>query len=77
MDMTSFYSAVSDMTNLRKSVIVDMIMVQLISLTVGCFLILVFSGPDMNSTTLSWIIGSLFVCFTATGIVYRSLASQG
>ncbi len=77
MDMTSFYSAVSDMTNLRKSVIVDMIMVQLISLTVGCFLILVFSGPDMNSTTLSWIIGSLFVCFTATGIVYRRLASQG
>ena len=77
MDMTSFYSAVSDMTNLRKSVIVDIIMVQLISLTVGCFLILVFSGPDMNSTTLSWIIGSLFVCFTATGIVYRRLASQG
>ena len=77
MDMTSFYSAVSDMTNLRISVIVDMIMVQLISLTVGCFLILVFSGPDMNSTTLSWIIGSLFVCFTATGIVYRRLASQG
>ena len=77
MDMTSFYSAVSDMTNLRKSVIVDMIMVQLISLTVGCFLILVFSGPDMNSTTLSWIIGSLFVCFTAPGIVYRRLASQG
>ena len=77
MDMTGFYSAVSDMTNLRKSVIVDMIMVQLISLTVGCFLILVFSGPDMNSTTLSWIIGSLFVFFTATGIVYRRLASQG
>ena len=77
MDMTSFYSAVSDMTNLRKSVIVDMIMVQLISLTVGCFLILVFSGADMNSTTLRWIIGSLFVCFTATGIVYRRLASQG
>jgi hypothetical protein len=77
MDMTSFYAAVSDMTNLRKSVIVDMIMVQLISLTVGCFLILVFSGPDMTSTTLSWIIGSLFVCFTATGIVYRRLANQG
>ena len=31
----SFYSAMSDMTNLKKSVIVDMIMVQVISLTLG------------------------------------------
>jgi hypothetical protein len=77
MDITSLYSAISDMTNLRKSVIVDMIMVQLISLTLGCFIILVFSGPGMKSSTLSWIIGSLFVCFSATGIVYRRLANQG
>jgi len=77
MDISSFYSAVSDMTNLRKSVIVDMIMVQLIALTLGCFLILVFSGPKMSSSELSWIIGALFVCFSATGIVYRRLANQG
>tara|TARA_R100000908_G_scaffold64709_2_gene49650 strand:+ start:8687 stop:8920 length:234 start_codon:yes stop_codon:yes gene_type:complete len=77
MDITSLYTAVSDMTNLRKSVIVDMIMVQLIALTLGCFLILVFSGPKMSSTDLSWIIGALFVCFSATGIVYRRLGQQG
>ncbi len=77
MDISSFYTAVSDMTNLRKSVIVDMIMVQLIALTLGCFLILVFSGPKMSSSELSWIIGALFVCFSATGIVYRRLANQG
>lgn len=77
MDISSLYSAVSDMTNLRKSVVVDMIMVQLIALTLGCFVILVFSGAKMTSTELSWLIGALFICFSATGIVYRRLAQQG
>jgi len=77
MDITSLYNAMSDMTNLRKSVIVDMIMVQLIALTLGCFMILVFSGPRLNSSDLSWLIGALFVCFSATGIVYRRLGQQG
>ena len=77
MDMNSMLSTVSDMTNLRKSVVVDMIMVQVISLTLGCFLILVFSGPKMESRQLSWVIGSLFACFSMTGIVYRRLAAQG
>jgi len=77
MDMTSFFTTVSDMTNLRKSVVVDMIMVQLISLTLGCFMLLVFSGPDMTSKDLSWVIGALFICFSATGIVYRRLGQQG
>lgn len=77
MDMTSLYNAMSDMTNLRKSVIVDMIMVQLIALTLGCFLILVYSGQNMNSRELSWLIGALFVSFSATGIVYRRMANQG
>lgn len=77
MDMNSMLTTVSDMTNLRKSVVVDMIMVQVISLTLGCFLILVFSGPKMESRQLSWVIGSLFACFSLTGIVYRRLAAQG
>ena len=77
MDISSLYNTISDMTNLRKSVVVDMIMVQLISLTLGCFMLLVFSGPKMDSNTLTWIIGALFVCFSGTGIVYRRLGQQG
>ena len=69
------YTALSDMTKLRKSVIVDMIMVQLVSLTLGCFLILVFSGAKMSSSDLSWVIGALFVSFSASGIVYRRLSN--
>jgi len=77
MDISSLYTTISDMTNLRKSVIVDMIMVQLITLTLGCFLILVFSGPQMTSTDLSWVIGALFISFSATGMIYRRLGQQG
>jgi len=74
-DIATFYTALSDMTNLRKSVVVDMIMVQVISLTLGCFLILLFSGPTMNSNELSWLIGALFVFFSASGIIYRRLSN--
>lgn len=77
MDISSLYTTISDMTNLRKSVVVDMIMVQLITLTLGCFLILVFSGPQMSSTDLSWVIGALFISFSATGMIYRRLGQQG
>ena len=77
MDMTSLYGAVSDMTNLRKSVVVDMIMVQVLSLSLGCFLILIFSGPKMSSTELSWLIGALVITFSVSGIVYRRLSLQG
>jgi len=77
MDISSLYTTISDMTNLRKSVVVDMIMVQLITLTLGCFLILVFSGPQMTSTDLSWVIGALFISFSATGMIYRRLGQQG
>jgi len=77
MDITSFYSTISDMTNLRKSVVVDMIMVQVISLTLGCFLILAFSGPSMESRQLTWLLGALFFFFSMSGIVYRRLSAQG
>ena len=70
----SLYNAISDFSNIRKSVIVDMIMVQLISLTLGCFVIIVFSGQDMNQTSLTYLLGALFFCFTFTGVVYRKFA---
>ena len=77
MDISSLYTTISDMTNLRKSVVVDMIMVQLITLTLGCFLILAFSGPQMTSGQFGWVIGALFVFFSATGMIYRRLGQQG
>lgn len=69
-------SAVSDFSNMRKSVIVDMIMVQLISLTLGCFMIIAFNSGSMDSTSLSYLLVALFGLFSFTGMVYRKF-SQG
>jgi len=73
---SSLYSAISDFSNMRKSVIVDMIMVQLISLTLGCFIIIAFNSNTMNSTNLSYLLVVLFGLFSFTGLVYRKF-SQG
>ncbi len=70
-------SAMSDFSNMRKSVIVDMIMVQLISLTLGCFIIIAFNSNTMSSTNLSYMLVILFALFSFTGIVYRRFAHQG
>ena len=72
----NLYSAISDFSHMRKSVIVDMIMVQLISLTLGCFIIIAFNSNSMNSTSLSYLLVTLFVLFSFTGMVYRKF-SQG
>ena len=71
----SIFNMMSDMTNLRKSVVVDMIMVQVISLALGCFLVVVASGPTMKSTQLTWVLGALFVTSSMAGIVYRRLSN--
>ena len=71
------FTAISDFSNMRKSVIVDMIMVQLISLTLGCFIIIAFNSNSMSSTNLSYLLVVLFALFSFTGIVYRRFAHQG
>ncbi len=72
---SSLYSAISDFSNMRKSVIVDMIMVQLISLTLGCFIIIAFNSGTMDSTSLSYLLVVLFGLFSFTGLVYRKFSN--
>ncbi len=69
------FSAISDFSNMRKSVIVDMIMVQLISLTLGCFMIIAFNSNSMSSTNLSYLLVVLFGLFSFTGLVYRKFSN--
>ena len=66
--------AMSDMTNLHRSVIVDLIMVQVIAMAIGTFLLIVTNGYKMTSTELVWSMGILFMAFTMTGVVYRRLS---
>lgn len=72
--MGSFSIAMSDMSDADHSVIVDMIMVQVISLALGAFLIIAFGAYRLSPQELTWMLIALFVSFSMVGAVYRSLA---
>jgi len=66
-----------DMTQIKKSSLVDMIMVQVISLTLGAFLLIAFSAYEMSQNELMYSMGVLFFSILLTGTVYRRLGEQG
>jgi len=73
--MSNMSIAMSDMTNLGRSVVVDLIMVQVIAMALGAFLLIVFEGYSMSASQLAWNMGALFTAFTMTGVVYRRLST--
>jgi hypothetical protein len=69
---TSFAATTLDMLNPNRSVIVDMIMVQLISVIVTMSMILVFRGGTMDSASVSYYLVGLFASFLMlTGVYSR------
>jgi|TARA_B100001758_G_scaffold219611_1_gene207803 hypothetical protein len=66
-----------DMTMVKKSSVVDMIMVQVISLALGAFLLIAFSAYDMDQNELMYSMAFLFGATFLTGIVYRRLGDTG
>jgi hypothetical protein len=68
----SFAATSLDMLNPSRSVIVDMIMVQLISVIVTMSMILVFKGGTMGSASVSYYLVGLFASFLMlTGVYSR------
>ena len=73
------YSAFSDLSNTameilapRKSVIVDMVMVQLLTIIVTLCTLLLTSGGKMGSNTMAYLVVGLFgAFFMLTGIYSR------
>jgi len=57
-------------------VMIDLIMVQVISLLLGAFILLATQGHKMSSTEVTWTAGVVMVFFTLTGMVYRRLSRQ-
>jgi len=55
-------------------VMVDLIMVQVISLFIGAFILLATQGHKMSSNNLTWTVGAVMVMFVLSGAVYRRLA---
>ena len=55
-------------------VMIDLIMVQVISLLLGAFILLATQGHNMDSNEVTWTAGIVMVFFTLTGMVYRRLS---
>lgn len=61
-----------DVLNPSRSVIIDMIMVQMISAILTMLMVLIFKGNEIGSTNASYLIVGLFLSFvTLTGIFAR------
>lgn len=70
-----FAETANDLFNPRKSVIVDMIMVQLITITLTLLAILIFRGDDINSSNMAWMVGGLFGSFLLASAIYSRITS--
>ena len=68
---------IHDMTNVKKSSLIDMIMVQVISITLGAFLMIAFNANNMRQTELTYSMAILFTSLLMTGAVYRRLSDRG
>jgi len=69
----SFAATTLDVLNPNRSVIIDMIMVQLISMIVCMSMVLVFKGGSMPSSTVSYFLVGLFVSFIMLTSIYTRI----
>jgi len=61
--------------NPKKDVIVDMIMVQLLTITLSLLAILMFKGGDINGNDMAWMVGGLFSSFLLASAIYSRITS--
>ena len=69
----SFAASTLDVLNPNRSVIIDMVMVQIISMIVVMSMILVFKGSTMPSSTISYFLVGLFASFLMLSGVYSRI----
>jgi len=69
----SFASTSLDLFNPNRSVIIDMIMVQFISISVTMMLILLFKGDSMGSQSVSYMLVGLFGSFLLLSTIYSRI----
>ena len=69
----SFAASTLDVLNPNRSVIIDMIMVQIISMIVVMVMILVFKGGSMPSSTISYFLVGVFASFLMLSGVYSRI----
>jgi hypothetical protein len=69
----SFAASTLDVLNPNRSVIIDMIMVQILSMIVVMSMILIFKGGTMPSSTISYFLVGLFASFLMLSGVYSRI----
>jgi len=66
-------STTLDVLNPNRSVIVDMIMVQLLSMVTVLMMIILLKGGSMNTGSLSYYVMGLFLCVIMLSGVYARI----
>ncbi len=61
--------------NPRKSVIVDMVMIQLLSMTLTLLSVLIFKGDQIDSSNMAWMVAGLVGSFLRASAVYSQITS--
>ena len=72
--MGTMATGFADMHDTPHNVMVDLIMVQVISLLLGSFLLLASQGYKMGPAALTWTVGIVMAFFIMAGWVYRRLS---
>ena len=65
----------NEIFNPTKDVIVDMIMVQLLTVTLAILGILLFKGDEIGSENMAWMVGGLFSSFLMASAIYSRITS--
>tara|TARA_R100000234_G_scaffold13172_1_gene7315 strand:- start:1021 stop:1266 length:246 start_codon:yes stop_codon:yes gene_type:complete len=73
--MIGFASGTMAIFSPKKSVIVDMVMVQLLSVIVTLGVILLTASSDLSSDTMAYLVAGLFGAFFMLGNVYSRISS--
>ena len=68
-----FAQGTMEIFNPSKSVIVDMIMIQLLAITVTLMSILIFRGGDIDGNNMAWMGGGLFCSFLLASAIYSRI----
>ena len=71
----SFSSSAMSIFSPVKSVIVDMVMVQLLAIIVTLGLILVTGADNLSSDTMAYLVAGLFGAFFMLGGIYSRISS--
>ena len=65
----------NEIFNPSKDVIVDMIMVQLLTITIALLGMLIFKGDEIASENMAWMVGGLFTSFILASAIYSRITS--